>query len=249
MQYQLIQNFLSLPGIIGFSLMSLDQDTPSGQRVHSLGFPHGQGLDQRPMLVQGIQHIIGTTPTSLEFCAFQFSSYQVELYKAERAAILLVVSEGQLSNQYAKAVSELMQFIKADYPALVESIEAIKANDQARDVAIPKASLTTAHLDDVVAAMNSLSQVTSRYLGPQIVANHWRTYQLEDIAWLEKFDIAANGTISVVDTNPELSPVQLAEIRLWTKRFHQRCTRIIRDYDTLVEQTLPVQHWQLLFGS
>lgn len=249
MQYQLIQNFLSLPGIIGFSLMSLDQDNPSEQRVYSVGFPHGQGLDQRPLLVQGIQQIIGTTPPSLEFCAFQFSSYQVELHKAEHAAILLVVSEGQLSSQYAKAVSELMQFIKADYAALIESIEALREQDQDRDVVIPTAPLTTANLNEVVAAMNSLSQVTSRYLGSQLVANHWRTYQLEDIAWLEKFHIAADGTISVVDTDPELSAAQLAEIRLWTQRFHQRCTRIIRDYDTLVEQTLPMQYWQLLFGG
>lgn len=247
MQYQLIQNFLSLPGIMGFSLMSLDLENPSEQEVYSLGFPPDQGLDQPSLLVQGIQQIIGTTPASLEFCAFQFSSYQVELYKAEHAAVLLVVSEGQLSDQYAKAVSELMQFIKADYPALIESIEALRAKDQKRDIAIPAA--TTAHLDDVVAAMNSLSQVTSRYLGPQLVANHWRTHQLEDIDWLEKFYIAADGTISVEDTSPELSPTQLAEIRLWAQRFHQRCTRIIRDYDTLVEQTLPVQYWQLLFGG
>lgn len=247
MQYQLIQNFLSLPGIIGFSLMSLDLENPSEQKVYSVGFPPDQELDQQSLLVQGIQQIIGTTPASLEFCAFQFSSYQVELYKAEHAAILLVVSEGQLSEQYAKAVSELMQFIKADYPALIESIEALRAKDQKRDIAIP--ATTTAHLDDVVAAMNSLSQVTSRYLGPQLVANHWRTHQLEDIDWLEKFYIAADGTISVEDTSLELSPTQLAEIRLWAQRFHQRCTRIIRDYDTLVEQTLPVQYWQLLFGG
>lgn len=248
MQCQLIQNFLSLPGIIGFSLMSLSQ-TPSSEHVYSVGFAYGHGLDQQPLLAQGIQQILRTTPTSLEFCAFQFGSYQVELHKAENGVILLVVSEGQCSGQHSKAVSELMQFIKADYPALIESMQTIRTEDRGRDVAISPLHQQTANLEDVVAAMNSLSQVTSRYLGSQIVANHWRTYQLRDIAWLDNFCITADGSITVMDINPELSPEQLAEIRLWTQRFHQRCTRIIRDYDVLVEQSLPAQHWQLLFGG
>ena len=245
MQFQLIQNFLDLPGIIGFSLVPLND---TSNHAYSVGFPQGNGPDNNPLLLQGIQQIIKTTPTSLEFCAFQFGSYQVELHKVESGAVLLIFSEGALSSQYSKSVSELMQFIKADYLALVESIQSIHAEN-----VIPATTFSaqrqTASVDDVLAAMNSLSQVTSRYLGTQLVANHWRTYQSQDMLWLKKFYIAVDGTISVKDVDPKLSPEQLTEIRLWTQRFHQRCTRIIRDYDVLVEQTLPKEHWQLLFGG
>ena len=245
MQYQLIQNFLELPGIIGFSLMPLDPTEASGQ-AYSVGFPQGNGPEQESILAQGIQQIISTTPASLEFCVFQFGPYQVELHKVENGAILLVLSEGELPSEYSKAVSELMQFIKADYPALVDSIQVIRAEAIA-PVSVPSAQSQTARLDDVVAAMNSLNLVTSRYLGPQLVANHWRT--LQDVPWLSKFCIDTDGTVSVIDIDQQLSAEQLAEIRLWTQRFHQRCTRIIRDYDTLVEQTLPTHHRQLLFGQ
>ncbi|MFG6099426.1 hypothetical protein SPB21_29555 [Leptothoe sp. ISB3NOV94-8A] len=245
MQFQLIQNFLDLPGIIGFSLVPLND---TSNHAYSVGFPQGNGPDKNPLLLQGIQQIIKTTPTSLEFCAFQFGSYQVELHKVESGAVLLVFSEGALSSQYSKSVSELMQFIKADYLALVESIQSIHA-DNVTPATTFSAQRQTASVDDVVAAMNSLSQVTSRYLGTQLVANQWRTYQSQDMVWLKKFCISVDGTISVKDVDSKLSPEQLTEIRLWTQRFHQRCTRIIRDYDVLVEQTLPKEHWQLLFGG
>ena len=45
MQYQLIQNFLELPGIIGFSLMPLDPTEASGQ-AYSVGFPQGNGRSE-----------------------------------------------------------------------------------------------------------------------------------------------------------------------------------------------------------
>ncbi|MBT9313946.1 hypothetical protein [Leptothoe spongobia] len=245
MQCQLIQNFLNLPGIIGFSLMPLDQEESLGN-AYSVGFAQGNGPEQQPMLIQGIQQIIGTTPAFLEFCEFQFGPYQVELHKVESDAVLLILSEGQLSSQYSKAVSELMQFIKADYSALVESIQAIKTEGE--ETRFPSsAHLPKANLADIVAAMNSLSQVTIRYLGTQLVANHWRT--LQSVASMSIFSIGNDGTISVADMERQLSPEQLADVRLWTQRFHQRCTRIIRDYDGLVEQTLPEQYWQLLFGE
>lgn len=220
---------------------------PSGH-AYSVGFPQGNGPDQQPLLLQGIQQIIKTTPTSLEFCAFQFGTYQVELHKVESGAALLILSEGLPCSQYSKSVSELMQFIKADYSALVESIRSIGVENVVH-VSTFSTQLQTAKLADVVAAMNSLSQVTSRYLGAQLVANHWRTHQSQDTGWLDQLRVSVDGTISAIDMEQQLSPEQLAEIRLWTQQFHQRCTRIIRDYDVLVEQTLPEQHWQLLFGG
>ena len=183
MQRQLVQNFLKLPGIIGFSLMSLGSEaTP--EQVYSAGFPQGLGLEQQPVLARGIQQIIQTTPPFLEFCTFQFGLYQIELYKVEQETLLIVVSQGQLASQYSKAVSELVQFIKADSSALVDSIRAITTAREQQAKA-PLVQPQTARLKDVVEAMNSLNQVSGRYLGPQLVANHWR--ELQNITWLEKF--------------------------------------------------------------
>ncbi|MEM7793481.1 MAG: hypothetical protein AAF579_03395 [Cyanobacteria bacterium P01_C01_bin.118] len=245
MQRQLIQNFLNLPGVHGFSLIPLPPEEFLGE-VYSIGFPQGNEPDDHPFLVEGIQEIIGTTPAFLEFCEVHFGPYQVEVHKVEEEAILLILREGERSDQYSKAVSELIQFIKADYTALVESIQALKLEGEETPLT-PASQLLTANLKDVVAAINSLSEVTVRYLGTQLVANHWRTLQESD--WLTTFAVDNNGTVTVADAQQQLSPEQLADVRLWTQRFHQRCTRIIRDYDVLVEQALPQSHWQLLFGD
>ena len=243
MQRQLIQNFLNLPGILGFSLIPLDD---LSAQAYSVGFPKNNAPERHPLLLEGLQQIIQTTPASFEFCTFQFESYQVELHKVENEAVLLVFSKDARPNQYAKPISELMQFIKADCSALVDSIRAMRSDPLPQVLPVQS---QTANLDDVLKAMNSLSKITCRYLGPQLVANHWRTHQSKGPAWLDMFNIAGDGTITVAELTSQLSPEQLAEIRLWTRQFHQRCTRIIRDYDVLVEQTLPEQHWKLLFGG
>lgn len=251
MQWQLIQNFIELPGIIGFSLMSLTDRDTSSDSIDSVGFISGQRPEESPILVQGIQQIIQTTPASLENCAFQFGLCQVELHKVENGVILLIVSEGRLSHQHAKAVSELLHFIKADYAALIESIRAINANAHEYPEQRSKTmdQFPIMHVDDLLEAMNSVSHVASRYLGPRLVADHWRASRVKDLNWLKQFRIAADGTVSTAGNIPELTPEQLAELRFWIQRFHQRCTRFIRDYDTLVEESLPQHYWHLLFGK
>lgn len=239
-----------MPGVIGLSLMTLDLETGLGD-ANTIGFPLGNGPSQQSFLVRGIQQILATTPAFLEFCEFQFGPYQVELHKVETDAVLLVLSEGQPSTQHSKAVSELLQFIKADYAALVDSIQTLKADDNAYqsmslDPVITTDPGVTADLTEVVAAMNSLSQMTIRYLGTPLVANHWRTLQEPQ---LSKFSIGNDGKISAAGAESQLSPEQLSAIRHWALRFHQRCTRIIRDYDGLVEQALPEHERWLLFGE
>lgn len=245
MQCQLIENFLNLPGILGLSLMPLDD---LSSHTYSVGFSQGNSPEHTPTLLHGIQQIIKTAPPLLEFCSFQFGSYRVELHKIENEAVLLVFSNGTLPDQYSRSVSELMQFIKADYSALIDSIDSIAANNLGYG-STASTKLKTASTDDVIEAMNSLSQATSRYLGTQIVANHWRSSQPQDIALVKSFRVSMDGTIGVTGVSQQLSPSQLAEIHQWAQRFHQRCSRIIRDYDVLIEQTLPEQHWQLLFGE
>ncbi|MEM6253669.1 MAG: hypothetical protein AAF821_12185 [Cyanobacteria bacterium P01_D01_bin.156] len=249
MQHQLIQKFIQLPNIVGFSLIPLGQ-TISSDDIYSVGFKDGNCPKQHPLLVQGIQQILHTTPDSLEHCNFHFGDeHHIDLHKVENQAILLVVSKGQTSHEYLKAISELIHFIKADYTTLVESINATNADESSEDISAVTHTLLTTRLDDLLEAMNSISQITSRYLGARLVADHWRNTQLEDLIWMQQFQISADGTLSISGRLPELTPEQLTAIRLWTKRFHQRCHRFIRDYDTLVEQSLPRHHWQLLFGE
>ncbi len=248
MQCQLIQNFINLPGIIGFSLTSSNQDK-SPARIYSAGFTQGRRPEQSPLLMQGIQQIIQTTPASLEYCTFQFGLYQVELHKVENGAILLIMSQGKLSDQHSKAVKELMHFIKADYTTLVASLQTINTDDRQGASNQSTEQVPIIPMDDLLVAMNQASQVARRYLGPRLVAEHWRASQSPTLTWMKQFEIAADGTLSIAENTPALTPEQLTEVQFWMQRFRQRCTRFIRDYDTLVAQSLPKHHWQLLFGD
>jgi hypothetical protein len=113
-------------------------------------------------------------------------------------------------------------------------------------------TLTPATVSEVLVAMNQLSQFTIQYLGKFIVANHWRT-NCPDVDWLRQFIVAPTGTLSL-DVRSKLmggdllSDQQQAWIRAWVSGFSQRCTKVIRDYPTLVhQQALDQNQWQLLF--
>ncbi|MEO0867473.1 MAG: hypothetical protein AAFY17_03285 [Cyanobacteria bacterium J06642_11] len=249
MQCQLIQTFIKLPGILGFSLMPPDQEK-SSKNIYSVGFTQGRSPDQHPTLVHGVQQIIQTTPASLEHCTFQFSSHHIEIHKVENGAILLIFGQGEFADQHFKAISELIQFIKADYQALVDSIRAINtAHDQGYAPKGTDEQLPTVHIDDLLEAINSVSHITRRYLGSRFVTDYWQASQQQALAWMQHCQIEADGTLNVADGLPELTPEQLAELRGCMQQFHQQCTRFIRDYDTLVAKSLPQHHWQLLFGE
>jgi hypothetical protein len=99
-------------------------------------------------------------------------------------------------------------------------------------------------LQDVLSALNHLSQFTSHYLGTSIIVNYWRS-TCPDIHWLKNFQVdrAAQFTFNQTPLHQTTPPI-LAQsltheeqgwIKDWVAAFMTRCTTVIRNFAQIVE--------------
>ncbi|MCY7334385.1 MAG: hypothetical protein LH649_17400 [Pseudanabaena sp. CAN_BIN31] len=103
-------------------------------------------------------------------------------------------------------------------------------------------------LDEVLAALNKLSNFTTQYLGKVVVTNYWKSSR-SDSSWLAEFEVDRSGQIShpkqaAIACNPE----QLQQIQSWVAAYVKRCKQVIRNFDQMLEQDcLDSRQKQLLF--
>lgn len=94
-------------------------------------------------------------------------------------------------------------------------------------------------LKELLAALNHLSQFTTQYLGTAVIYNYWKSSRPEQ-AWLQPFQINRNAEISYSGSLTYASTIEPEEIQWvkgWVQAFIERCTKVIRDFPVLVEQT------------
>lgn len=242
MPHPLIQDFVKLPGIIGLSLME------NGESLgHSIGLTAARDPTQQPKLARSIQKILATAPAMLNFFTFQFAGdQQVAIYWVAAGRALIILRQGAATQAQIRAVNQLLQFIKADYRALIST-----DNPPNDTQTLTDATGEGVNAQEILQAMNILTRQASYFLGPSLVAAHLKADQPANTVWLNRFHIESNGTISLA---PHLAPPdwrltagQLQIIRQWMQNFCQRCTKIVRDYLLIIQQALSKQQWQLLF--
>ncbi len=90
--------------------------------------------------------------------------------------------------------------------------------------------------NDMVAALNKLSRFTTQYLGNSVIVNYWKASRPK-VDWLSGFELdrAAQFT-PPADISPTLTDEQQEWIRDWVGAFIKRCSQVIRDFPTLVNQ-------------
>lgn len=91
-------------------------------------------------------------------------------------------------------------------------------------------------VEEVLAAMNHLSQFTTQYLGPTVVTNYWKaTCPKED--WLQNFQVERSAQIASTISATALTPEQHQWLQEWVDAFIHRCSKVIRDFPKTVRQT------------
>lgn len=108
----------------------------------------------------------------------------------------------------------------------------------------------TVSVQEVLAALNQLSQLTTQYLGTLVVTNYWKASRPED-EWLLHFQIERSAQITFVVQMPSqrlpvLTPDQHQSLQTWVAAFIQRCTRVIRGFARIVHQALTERQKALL---
>lgn len=285
MKREVVQNFLSLPGIAGVALMD------GRSRPFFYGIDRTLNFQQKEALAQGIQLVVDTTPASFEFFEFQFHGQLVYIYKLNQGMILLVLVQGDLSTpDYATTIEALKEELQKDASNTIATFRLLagnttlsgqsywKANSESAasepaaepnavsprlgaTVTNPHASRTeppalagapaaSVQLKDVLDAMNQLSRFTTQYLGSTVVSNYWKTSR-PAVEWLNGFQIERSAQITFVEpaakTEPKLSAEQQQWVKQWVTAFIDRCSKVIRDFRRLIQQsTLSEQHKSLL---
>src|SRR6476469_5511455 len=109
---------------------------------------------------------------------------------------------------------------------------------------VPPASTPDAEaavdLTELLASLNHLSHFTTQYLGTAVITNYWKSSR-PDLDWLQNFQVdrAAHLTFSsplAQGTNQPITAEQQRWIQQWVLAFIKRCSQVIRDFPTIVEQ-------------
>lgn len=248
MKREVIQDFLNVPGIQGIALM--DGITP----------PYCYGLDnfltaEQP-LIPDLQQVVETIPSDYPCFEFHYSLYSVYLHRFDRGLILLVLADRSLARAtYTAAVQRLQGALRplSQLTGLQQS-ETTMATMMATQSAVPSAAQAqpVVLLNEFLAAMNHLSQFTTRYLGTMVVANAWAASR-PDVEWLLSIQIARSGQLQLEDSRIAeshiLTPEQLQWLQTWVVCFIERCSEVIRDFAQLAESALSDSQQALLFAK
>jgi hypothetical protein len=104
----------------------------------------------------------------------------------------------------------------------------------------PRSTTTEVSLIDAITALNQLSQFTTQYLGTYVIANYWKaTRPTHD--WLNQLQVDRSAQINLIHPSTQqlqavLSPEQQSCLQEWVANFIQRCSQVIRDFPTLIQQ-------------
>ncbi len=102
----------------------------------------------------------------------------------------------------------------------------------------PSPANTELDLQELLAALNHFSTLTTQYLGPTMVANYWQASR-PNIDWLDHFQIDRIAGITFVNRLPSnlpqaISPEQHQWLQSWVGAFIEQCSKVIRDFPKLV---------------
>lgn len=279
MKRQVIQNFLNLPGIVGVALMDgrtrpffhgLDitlnfqqQDalaqgiqqvvstTPAEFEAFSFRFISHQAHIYR--LPQGVILLV-LTADQVPFEDYltvlrQLQATLVEDLSNAVNTFRLLASSITLSNQPYWAKDAIAQSISPLNPPAAGSLL-----DNSTEFLAATSEPPAVQCEDVVNALNHLSDFTTQYLGKVIVANAWKSARPAH-SWLEAFEIDRSGHFKLVaqaslSGQDPLTPEQHQWLKDWVHGFVAHCGKTIRNFATLVpEKALDPNQKALLFAQ
>jgi hypothetical protein len=269
MKRQVIQNVLTLPGISGIALID------GRNRPFFFGQDISLNSQQQDALAQGIQQVVETTPAHFDTFTFRFTNQLAHIYKLDQGLILLVLISDQLAlTEYRTAIDQLKAtLIEAphnavptfrllagcvtlgssatppDAPGAMPPAESAPVAPSSEAVVVKQGTLAPG-CQEIIGALNHLSDGAVQYLGKIIVVNTWKQSRPAH-PWLEQFEIQKDGHFTVKqDGQTSLTPEQQQWVKDWVTAFLGRGGRTIRNFQTLVSsQALTPDEQKLLLEA
>ena len=191
MKQEGIEDFLNLPGIVSVALID-GQSQP-----FFADLDRAFNLQQKEALSQGVLQVVETIPEGFESFEFQFSAYQVYIYKLVFGRVLLVLA--RRTSDYSDCLQKIefvREAIQANFEGAIATLKTLTVS-QTPDEPIekPQPQPSSATLQDLLAALNHLSRFTTQYLGIPVIVNYLKSTR-PDQEWLQRFQIDRAAHIS-----------------------------------------------------
>lgn len=257
MESQAIQTFINCPGIVGLALMD------GRSQPYFCGIEGVLDYPQRATLTQGIQQVINTTPVEFESFTFGFDHHDAHIHKfADDVILLAVVVPDLAADHYIQSIEMLRHAFDADPQDLATSLRmAVGTTTLERQAywqasaqppiaaptpqSVPEPEPTGAGMplwQDVIPALNQLSDGTAHYLGKIVVANTWRSARPKaasvDVLVVDRSAHFILADTAAIAPDAALSPQECDALAAWVDDFITRCTRVLRDYRVTVLATV-----------
>ncbi|NDJ19874.1 hypothetical protein [Myxacorys almedinensis] len=245
-----VRDFLNLPGIAGIALIH----GRSPENLQGESYPVFYSLDpafqwdQKEHLSQDIFQVLATIPDGFTLFEFHFSIYQIQIHRlssAQRSTptdvepVLLVIAHDRIDERYPIGLEMLKTSICDNLNGVLTGLNVAmggaSSDDKSTDVSLALAP----SIADILGMLNRLSQLTKPYLGTAVIVNYLKSSRSE-VAWLQQFSIDRSAQIHFSGDPSQieraLTPQEHQWIRDWVTAFVRRCSHVVRDFGTLVEQ-------------
>lgn len=251
MNRQIIQDFLNLSGILGVALVD------GRNRPFFFGLDISLNTQQRDALAQGIQQVVETTPADFDTFAYRFVNQLIYIYRLDQGVILMVIAGDQLPlNEYRPAVEQLKRTLAEDlYNAvptfrLLAGCVTVGGSNPPSDASPQPGKSHSAHVpaafpdktpgvsyQEVIGALNHLSDAASQVLGKTIVTNGWKS-SCPNSPWLKQFEVQRSAHFTFTgSTSAGVTPDQQKQLKTWVNAFVGRCGRTFRNFQATVVET------------
>ncbi|MDX2270877.1 MAG: hypothetical protein NW237_02870 [Cyanobacteriota bacterium] len=260
MEKETLDSFLSIQGVTGVALL--------GRKSRPYFYRSFQDLGKRQQdaLIQGLFQVLDSMPPGFDFFDFQFAQQRVFVYPINAEwALLVSVDDSLILPVYNLAINKVRADLLQDtnrglttFRLLASQLETSGATSGSSPAGDPFPAADTAlQVQDMVKAMNHLSQITTGYLGKAVIVNYWKAARQDVIAaqasyapFLEQFQVERTAEIHYSGDQQQLGTVQERVLQAWVAAFVKRCQEVIRNFGYLLKSSsLTPEDWRALTGS
>jgi CheY-like chemotaxis protein len=179
---------------------------------------------------------------------------------------IILLTEGSSINQFFRdwAISKGVYEVLSSSP---ENIHSLKAKLQQMSLGkasvnelvevvnanVPQTSLQGLTYQQVISALNQLTDFSKKYFGEMVLGNYWKKAYIATVLehpWIECWSVEYTGGISYFSEDiPDeyLTDEQYQSLKLWVRGFLKECDRIIGGYIAIVlSSNLSIQVDQII---
>jgi len=243
MSQESVQDFVKIPGVLGVALIP--------KHAQSYFYLKEQILNNKDkqVLALKILHLVAS-PEEVEPLTLQYSGYYLYVYRLNYDICFLTITDTDISAIKLRplAAKQLKYTLQRDTKKALRIFELLASSPQPQltitanvEIAPIKNSSSKAleldvTIEQLLNALNHLSQFSSSYIGTKLTANYWQLTR-PDSQWLDNFRINRSAELVFSGAATEcVSSLEHQLVKEWAAAFITHCSQIILNLPVMIEQ-------------